>query len=105
MPGNTSVDPVKWIPASSRCARTCSEIFEALPLTMLITPGGRPASFRISMRKWLTSSVCVAGLNTTVLPMSAAAVGRLAPMDVKLKGCLLYTSDAADDLLCVDLGG
>ena len=22
-----------------------------------------------------------------------------------LKGCLLYTSDAADDLLCVDLGG
>ena len=21
------------------------------------------------------------------------------------KGCLLYTSDAADDLLCVDLGG
>ena len=22
-----------------------------------------------------------------------------------LNGCLLYTSDAADDLLCVDLGG
>src|SRR5680860_1777831 len=22
-----------------------------------------------------------------------------------MKGCLLYTSDAADDLLCVDLGG
>ena len=22
-----------------------------------------------------------------------------------LRGCLLYTSDAADDLLCVDLGG
>ena len=22
-----------------------------------------------------------------------------------LEGCLLYTSDAADDLLCVDLGG
>ena len=22
-----------------------------------------------------------------------------------LQGCLLYTSDAADDLLCVDLGG
>ena len=22
-----------------------------------------------------------------------------------IKGCLLYTSDAADDLLCVDLGG
>src|SRR5450756_1745479 len=25
--------------------------------------------------------------------------------DVVLKACLLYTSDAADDLLCVDLGG
>src|SRR5665213_4090243 len=24
---------------------------------------------------------------------------------VIVKGCLLYTSDAADDLLCVDLGG
>ena len=24
---------------------------------------------------------------------------------VKLQSCLLYTSDAADDLLCVDLGG
>ena len=24
---------------------------------------------------------------------------------VLLGGCLLYTSDAADDLLCVDLGG
>ena len=24
---------------------------------------------------------------------------------VSLKLCLLYTSDAADDLLCVDLGG
>ena len=23
----------------------------------------------------------------------------------KIRGCLLYTSDAADDLLCVDLGG
>src|SRR5450756_3143495 len=24
---------------------------------------------------------------------------------INAKGCLLYTSDAADDLLCVDLGG
>ena len=24
---------------------------------------------------------------------------------IPLKSCLLYTSDAADDLLCVDLGG
>ena len=25
--------------------------------------------------------------------------------DNRIKACLLYTSDAADDLLCVDLGG
>ena len=26
-------------------------------------------------------------------------------MVIGVDGCLLYTSDAADDLLCVDLGG
>src|SRR5450756_1889981 len=33
--------------------------------------------------------------------------GRFAVSDVLFQGdiCLLYTSDAADDLLCVDLGG
>ena len=31
--------------------------------------------------------------------------GLLCRMDGDIKGCLLYTSDAADDLLCVDLGG
>ena len=31
-------------------------------------------------------------------------VARAAPLD-PVKDCLLYTSDAADDLLCVDLGG
>src|SRR5450756_1558130 len=30
---------------------------------------------------------------------------RLFPDGVLVRGCLLYTSDAADDLLCVDLGG
>src|SRR5680860_1795651 len=29
----------------------------------------------------------------------------LAPTGCMAKSCLLYTSDAADDLLCVDLGG
>ena len=32
------------------------------------------------------------------------AIGDLILTEV-LQGCLLYTSDAADDLLCVDLGG
>ena len=33
----------------------------------------------------------------------AGQPGKLLPDD--FQGCLLYTSDAADDLLCVDLGG
>ena len=37
---------------------------------------------------------------------SVRAVGRRGDVaGVSAKGCLLYTSDAADDLLCVDLGG
>ena len=33
------------------------------------------------------------------------AVPVVAPALDRTGGCLLYTSDAADDLLCVDLGG
>ena len=31
--------------------------------------------------------------------------GKLYKTDATFDSCLLYTSDAADDLLCVDLGG
>src|SRR5665213_417228 len=31
--------------------------------------------------------------------------GRFIPLSIPVICCLLYTSDAADDLLCVDLGG
>src|SRR5450756_3104635 len=31
--------------------------------------------------------------------------GCLGTGDERIRSCLLYTSDAADDLLCVDLGG
>ena len=35
-----------------------------------------------------------------------AVPGQLIEIDMEAhKACLLYTSDAADDLLCVDLGG
>src|SRR5680860_417698 len=37
--------------------------------------------------------------------LSADAVRRLKPAPEPYHICLLYTSDAADDLLCVDLGG
>ena len=39
---------------------------------------------------------------TNVLP---AVCGRVCPQEDQCEICLLYTSDAADDLLCVALGG
>ena len=53
---------------------------------MLITPGGSPASSSRRIRKWHTSMVSCDGLKTTVLPISAGAVGRLPAIEVKLKG-------------------
>ena len=38
-------------------------------------------------------------------PERARAVGLLQPRRRDPRACLLYTSDAADDLLCVDIGG
>ena len=39
-------------------------------------------------------------------PRHDDAVGEVVEVEDALSsGCLLYTSDAADDLLCVDLGG
>ena len=35
----------------------------------------------------------------------AALAHERGDLDGAVVGCLLYTSDAADDLLCVDLGG
>jgi hypothetical protein len=40
----TAVEPVKCAPARSRLESTAFEIITASPDTMLMTPGGRPAS-------------------------------------------------------------
>src|SRR5450756_2875374 len=44
------------------------------------------------------------GAANIVAVIEAFEGARLGLLEVR-KGCLLYTSDAADDLLCVDLGG
>lgn len=55
---------------------------------MLITPGGRPAASS-SRIVWKADSVCVGdGFHTTVLPISAGAVGRFPAMAVKLNGVM-----------------
>ena len=44
--------------------------------------------------------------HASLLPVVLALFGLLLPVSVLwIRACLLYTSDAADDPLCVDLGG
>ena len=91
MPWNTGVEPVKWMPARSGWASTASPMSRPEPSTMLMTPGGSPASSYSCMRKWAEYTAVDAGLNTTVLPISAGAVGRLPEIAVKLNGATANT--------------
>ena len=50
-------------------------------------------------------SVSAHGLASMMIPFSSAQAGGCGARCSSAKVCLLYTSDAADDLLCVDLGG
>jgi len=84
----TLVDPVKWMPARSRSARTTSETASPSPGTRLITPGGSPASVSSRIVKCAANCWVGAGFHTTVLPMSAGAVGRLPAIAVKLNGVI-----------------
>src|SRR5665213_2106234 len=62
-----------------RALAACEVVDEAEPGLFALTPLGA----------WLRSDIA----------------GSLRPVARMYGGCLLYTSDAADDLLCVDLGG
>ncbi len=82
------VEPVKWMPARSGCARATSETSSPSPGSMLITPGGIPASSRSSIVNDAASCWVGEGFQTTVFPISAGAVGRLPAMAVKLNGLI-----------------
>ena len=85
---NVAVEPVKWMPASRGSASSTSETARPSPVSRLITPGGRPAASSRRIVQY-ADSVCVGlGFQTTVLPMSAGAVGRLPAMAVKLNGVM-----------------
>ena len=66
------------------------------------------------LRSLVGSEMCIRDSNGKPRPIVLAYLGRIEDILSKLGGekkielssrCLLYTSDAADDLLCVDLGG
>ena len=67
----TSVEPVNAILSTSGCWTSASPVRPS-PVTMLITPGGRPISFTISAKSSAVNGVNSAGFSTTVLPMASA---------------------------------
>ena len=76
------------MPARSGSASATSETATPSPVTMLMTPGGRPASSSSRIRKCAANCWVGDGFQTTVLPISAGAVGRLPAMAVKLNGVI-----------------
>src|SRR5450756_2840490 len=56
----------------------------------------------------LMPAIKLSSVISTGFGVFGASLRRVAARDVcaaQISNCLLYTSDAADDLLCVDLGG
>src|SRR5436309_15605012 len=95
MPLKTSVEPVKWIPASSGLASAAFPIVEPEPNTRLMTPSGSPAACSTRIRKYAENAAVDAGFHTIVLPMSAGDDERLPPMHVKLNGLTATTDPSA----------
>ena len=67
----TSVEPVKAILSMPGCLTISSPVVPS-PVTMLTTPGGRPAISQISANRSAVSGVNSAGFSTTVLPSAIA---------------------------------
>ena len=80
------MEPVKCRPANSGWLRATSDTSRPWPVTRLMTPGGIPASSSSSMVSCAASCCECEGFHTTVLPISAGAVGRLPAIAVKLNG-------------------
>ena len=82
------VEPVKWMPARSGCASATFETSRPSPGSMLMTPGGIPASSSSSIVSDAASCWVGEGFQITVLPISAGAVGRFPAIAVKLNGVI-----------------
>src|SRR5659263_369778 len=65
----------------------------------------RKTDFPQQMSGWQIGWMSVAVNLSAIASKGARPLGILMAMGLPPDTCLLYTSDAADDLLCVDLGG
>src|SRR5680860_1880794 len=70
-------------------------------LTVFLGPNEAGKSTLLAFLRWVLVGYPPRGAGDNYPPLHGGEHGGR----VFLKGCLLYTSDAADDLLCVDLGG
>ena len=84
----TGVEPVKWMPARSGWFSVTSDTSRPWPGSMLMTPGGMPASSSSSIVRCAATCWVGDGFQMTVLPISAGAVGRLPAIAVKLNGVI-----------------
>src|ERR1700716_2108423 len=91
MPRNAAVEPVKWTPARSGLASAAGTRSGPEPCTRFTTPAGRPAAWSSRIAWWAARAADSDGFHTTVQPISAALAGRLAAIDVKLKGVTART--------------
>ncbi len=83
-----AVEPVKWMPASAGCFSATSETARPSPVTMLMTPLGSPASSSSCISRCAEYCWVGDGFQSTTLPISAGAVGRLPAIAVKLNGVI-----------------
>ena len=82
------VEPVKWMPARSGCLRATADTSMPSPGSRLMTPGGIPASSSSSISRCAATCCVGDGFHSTVLPISAGAVGRFPAIAVKLNGVI-----------------
>src|SRR6476660_2427270 len=75
------VEPVKWMPARSGWLSATSETSSPSPGSMLMTPGGSPASSSSSMVRCAATCWVGDGFQTTALPISAGARGEVERRD------------------------
>ena len=82
------MEPVKWMPARSGWVRAALLTSMPSPVTRLITPAGSPAASNSRIVQCAANCCVGDGFQTTVLPISAGAVGRLPAIAVKLNGVI-----------------
>ena len=68
----TSALPVNAILSTPGCSTIAAPAVSPTPVTMLTTPGGRPASAKLDASARIDSGVCSAGFSTVVHPAQIA---------------------------------